>query len=160
MAAEIAQLRQQVKFTKETLEDVRDHHGSEIWLYQGELESLKEHKGQIEKIVGELQAKQEGSRVNLMDAHWWVNQLEQANAQLEAYNQDLEEKWQGLKKVVASSQASTPQQTLQSSHDTSSQSLQQVTVAKPETGVVKPEVSSPSGSMLGQTLQWPCNPGY
>ena len=30
MAAEIAQLRQQLKFTKETLEDVRDHHGSEI----------------------------------------------------------------------------------------------------------------------------------
>ena len=61
MAAEIAQLRQQLKFTKETLEDVRDHHGSEIRSYQGELESLKEHKGHIEKIVGELQAKQEGS---------------------------------------------------------------------------------------------------
>ena len=112
MAAEMAQLRQQLKFTKETLEDVWDHHGSEISAYQGELESLKEHKGQTEKIVGELQAKQEGSRVNLMDAHWQVNQLEQANAQLEAYNQDLEEKYQGLKKVVASSQASTPQQTL------------------------------------------------
>ena len=45
MAAEIAQLRQQLKFTKETLDDVRDHHGSEIQSYQGELESLKEHKG-------------------------------------------------------------------------------------------------------------------
>ena len=97
MAAEIAQLRQQLKFTEETLEDVRDHHGSEIQSYQGELEPLKEHKGQIEKIVRELQAKREGSRVNLMDAHWWVNQLEQANTQLEAYNRDLEEKYQGLK---------------------------------------------------------------
>ena len=93
MAAEMAQLRQQLKFTEETLEDVRDCHGSEIRSYQGELDSLKEHKGQIEKIVRELQAKQEGSRVNLMDAHQWVNQLEQANAQLEAYNQDLEEKY-------------------------------------------------------------------
>ena len=128
---------------------------SEIRSYQGELESLKEHKGQIEKIVRELQAKQEGSRVNLMDAHQQVNQLEQANAQLEAYNQDLEEKYLGLKKVVASSQASTPQQTLQSSHDTPSQSLQQVMVAKPETGVVKPEVSTPSGSMLGKPSSGP-----
>ena len=89
MATEIAQLRQQLKFTEETLEDVWDCHGSEIQSYQGELQSLKEHKGHIEKIVGELQTKQEGSRVNLMDAHQWVNQLEQANAQLEAYNQDL-----------------------------------------------------------------------
>ena len=40
MAAEIAQLRQQLQFTKETLEDVQDHHSSEIQLYQGELESL------------------------------------------------------------------------------------------------------------------------
>ena len=61
-------------------------------------ESLKEHKGHIEKIVGELQAKQEGSRANLTDAHHRVTQLEQANAQLEAYNQDLEKKYQGLKK--------------------------------------------------------------
>ena len=42
MAAEIAQLRQQLQSIMETLEDVRDRHGSEIWLYQGELESLKE----------------------------------------------------------------------------------------------------------------------
>ena len=111
MAAEIAQLRQQCKFTKETLEDVRDHHGSEIRSYQGELESLKEHKGHIEKIIRELQAKQEDSRVNLTDAHCQVTQLKQANAQLEAYNQNLEKKYQGLKMVVASSQASTPQQT-------------------------------------------------
>ena len=85
-----------------------------------------------------------------MDAHHWVYQLEQANAQLEAYNQDLVEKYQGLKKVVASSQASTPQQTPQSSHDTPSQSLQQVIVAKPGTGIVKPEVSTPSRSMVGK----------
>ena len=39
MAAEIAQIRQQLQFTKETLEDVWDCHSSEIQLYQGELES-------------------------------------------------------------------------------------------------------------------------
>ena len=80
MAAEIAQLRQQLQFTKETLEDVRDQHGSEIWLYQGELESLKEDKSQIERVVHELQVEREGSKANL---HHWVNQLEQRNAQLE-----------------------------------------------------------------------------
>ena len=47
MAAEIAQLRQQLELTKETLEDVQDCHGSEIWLYQGELESLWEDKSKI-----------------------------------------------------------------------------------------------------------------
>ena len=55
MAAEIAQLRQQLQFTKETLKDVRDQHGSEIRLYQGELESLKEDKSQIERVVHELE---------------------------------------------------------------------------------------------------------
>ena len=60
MAVEIAQLRQQLKFSEETLEDVQDHHGSEIWSYQGELESLKEHKGQIEKIVRETPGKTGG----------------------------------------------------------------------------------------------------
>ena len=90
MAAEIAQLRQQLQFTKETLEDVRDWHGSEIWLYQGELESLKEDKSQIEGVVHELQVKQEGSKANL---HHQVNQLEQRNAQLEARNQDLKKRY-------------------------------------------------------------------
>ena len=155
MAAEIAQLRQQLKFTKETLEDVRDCHGSEIRSYQGELESLKEHKDHIEKIVGELQAKQEGSRVNLTDAHHQVTQLKQANAQLEAYNQDLEKKYQGLKKVVASTQASTPQQTPRSSHDSPLQSLHKVIVAKPETGVVKPEVSTLGGPMVSKPSNGP-----
>ena len=35
---------------KETLEDVRDCQSSEIWLYKGELESLKEDKSNIEMI--------------------------------------------------------------------------------------------------------------
>ena len=69
MAAEIAQLRQQLQFTKETLEDVWDHHDSEIRLYQGELESLKEDKSKIEMVVQELQVKQEGSKANLQDVH-------------------------------------------------------------------------------------------
>ena len=81
MAAEIAQLRQQLQSIKETLEDVRDQHGSEIQLYQGELEFLKEDKSQIDRVVHELQVKQEGSKANL---HHRVNQLEQRNAQLEA----------------------------------------------------------------------------
>ena len=56
IAAKIAQLRQQLQLTKETLEDVQDRHGSEIWLYQGELESLKD-KSKIRMVVKELQAK-------------------------------------------------------------------------------------------------------
>ena len=35
--------------SKETLEDVWDRHGSEIRLYQGELQYLKEDKSQIVK---------------------------------------------------------------------------------------------------------------
>ena len=98
MAAEIAQLRQQLQFTKETLEDVQDHHDSEIWLYQGELESLKEDKSKIEMVAQELQVKQEDSKTNLQDAYCQVDQLEQRNGQLEACNQDLEKRYQeGLK---------------------------------------------------------------
>ena len=124
-------------------------HGSEIRLYQGELESLKEDKSQIERVVHELQVKQEGSKANL---HHRVNQLEQRNAQLEACNQDLEKRYQeGLKKVVASSQASTPEQSNpQSSHGTPVQSLQKAVQAKPVTGVVKPEVSLSGGSIVGK----------
>ena len=91
MAAEIAQLRHQLQSIKETLEDGRDWHGSEIRLYQGELESLKKKKkSQIDRVVHELQVKQEGSKANL---HHWVNQLEQRNAQLEARNQDLKKRY-------------------------------------------------------------------
>ena len=154
MAAEITQLRQQLKFTEETLEDVQDHHGSEMWSYQGELESLKEDKGKIEKIGGELQAKQEGSRVNLMDTHCQVNQLEQANAQLEAYNQDLEEKYWGLKRSWPPAKLAPHNKPL-NPRDTPSQSLHKVIVAKPETGVVKPEVSTPGGSMLDKPSSGP-----
>ena len=93
MAAEITQLRQQLQSTKETLEDVWDHHSSKIQLYQGELESLKEDKSKIEMVVQELQVKQEGSKANLQDVHHWVNQLEQRNAKLEACNQDLEKRY-------------------------------------------------------------------
>ena len=111
MAADIAQLRQQLQFTKETLEDVWDHHSSEIWLYQGELESLREDKSKIEMVAQELQVKQEDPKANLQDAHHRVDQLAQRNAQLEAYNQYLEKRYQeGFKKVVASSQTSTPEQ--------------------------------------------------
>ena len=96
-----------------------------------------------------MQIKQEGSKANL---HHWVNQLEQRNAQLEACNQDLEKRYQeGLKKVVASSQASTPDQSNpQSSHGTPAQSLQKAVQAKPVTGVVKPEVSLSGGSIVGK----------
>ena len=111
MAAEITQLRQQLQSIKQTLEDVWDHHSSKIQLYQGELESLKEDMSKIEMIAQELKAKQEGSKANLQDVHHWVNLLEQKNAKLEARNQDLEKRYrEGLKKVVASSQASTPDQ--------------------------------------------------
>ena len=132
MAAEIAQLRQQLQSIKETL-DVRDQHGSEIWLYQGELESLKKDESQIDRVVHELQVKQEGSKANL---HHQVNQLEQRNAQLEAYNQYLEKRYQeGFKKVVASSQTSTPEQpNPQSFRGTPVQSLQKAVQAKPVTG--------------------------
>ena len=147
MAAEITQLRQQLQSIKEILEDGRDQHGSEIWLYQGGLESLKKDESQIKRVVHELQVKQEGSKANL---HHWVNQLEQRNAQLEARNQDLEKRYRkGLKKVVASSQASTPDQsTPQSSCGTPVQSLQKAVQAKPVTGVVKSEVSLSGGSIV------------
>ena len=93
MAAEITQPRQQLQSTKETLEDVRDCHSSEIWLYQGELESLKEDKSKIEMVAQELQVKQKGSKAKLQDVHHRVNQLEQKNAKLEARNQDLEKRY-------------------------------------------------------------------
>ena len=142
MAAEIAQLRQQLQFTKETLEDVRDRHGSEIRLYQGELQSLKEDKSQIERVVHELEVERENR----------VNQLEQRNAQLETRNQDLEKRYrESLKRVVASSQASTPDQSNpQSSCGTPAQSLQKAVQAKPVTGVVKTEVSLSGGSIVGK----------
>ena len=150
MAAEIAQLRQQLQFTKETLEDVWDHYGSEIWLYEGELESLKEDKSKIEMVAQKLQVKQEDSKANLQDAHHWVDQLEQRNAQLEACNQDLKKRYQeGLKGVMASSQASTQEQSNpQSSCSTPIQSLPKAVQAKPVTGVVKPEVSLSGGSIV------------
>ena len=145
----ITQLWQQLQSIKETVEDVRDHHISKIQLYKGELESFKEDKSKIKRVVHELQEKQEGSKANL---HHQVNQLEQRNAQLEAYNQYLEKRYQeGFKKVVASSQASTPEQfNPQSSHGTSAQSLQKAVQAKPVTRVVKSEVSLSGGSIVGK----------
>ena len=67
-------------------------------------------------------------------------------------NQDLEKRYrEGLKMVVASSQASTPEQfNPQSSHGTPTQSLQKAVQAKPVTGVVKPEVSLSGGSIVGK----------
>ena len=149
MAAEITQLRQQLQSIKETLEDVRDHHSSKIWLYKGELESLKKGESQIERVVHELQVKPEGSKANL---HHQVNQLEQRNAQLEARYQDLEKRYrEGLKKVAASSQASTPDQSNpQSSCGIPVESLQKAVQAKPMTGVVKPEVLLSGGSIVGK----------
>ena len=142
MAAEIAQLRQQLQSIKETLEDVRDCHSSKIRLYQGELESLKEDKSQIERVVHELQVEQENQ----------VNQLEQRNAQLETRSQDLEKRYQeSLKRVVASSQASMPDQsTPQSSCGTPAQSLKKAVQDKPVTRVVKSEVSLSRGSIVGK----------
>ena len=103
-------------------------------------------------VIQELQVKQKGSKANLQDVHHWVNQLEQRNAKLEAHNQDLEKRyWEGLKTVVASSHASTPEQfNPQFSHDTPTQSLQKAVQAKPVTGVVNPEVSYSGGSTVGK----------
>ena len=71
---------------------------------------------------------------------------------MEACNQDLKKRYQeGLKKVVASSQASTTEQfNPQSSHGTPVQSLQKAIQAKPVTEVVKREVFLLGGSIVGK----------
>ena len=156
MTPQIAKLRQQLKFTEETLDDVGDHHGSEIRSYQGELESLQQDKHQIKKIALALQAKRVDSKANLNEAHHRVNQLECFNATLEASNQYYEKRYrEGLKETVASSQADVQQKTpksMASHHVIPAQSLQEAVLAKPET---RPEVNISGRSIATKTYPDP-----